>query len=37
VAERAKDPAKWLGQNLLGFALMDVRDTLDVKQMIANS
>lgn len=26
--ERAKDPAQWLGQNLLGFALMDVRDRL---------
>ena len=26
--QRAEDPQKWLGQNLLGFALMDVRETL---------
>jgi ribA/ribD-fused uncharacterized protein len=26
--ERAKNPATWQGQNLLGFALMDVRDEL---------
>jgi ribA/ribD-fused uncharacterized protein len=26
--ERAKNPATWQGQNLLGFALMDVRDKL---------
>lgn len=26
--EKAKDPNKWRGQNLLGFALMEVRDEL---------
>ncbi|WP_199169863.1 NADAR family protein [Rhodopirellula bahusiensis] len=26
--ERAKDPVTWQGQNLLGFALMDVREEL---------
>lgn len=26
--ERAADPARWLGLNLLGFALMDARDAL---------
>jgi len=26
--ERAKHPATWQGQNLLGFALMDVREAL---------
>lgn len=26
--ERSKNPAKWQGQNLLGFALMDVREEL---------
>jgi len=26
--ERTKDPAKWQGQNLLGFTLMDVRSRL---------
>jgi ribA/ribD-fused uncharacterized protein len=26
--ERSKNPATWQGQNLLGFALMDVRDKL---------
>ena len=26
--KRAKDPANWEGENLLGFALMDVRDEL---------
>jgi ribA/ribD-fused uncharacterized protein len=25
---RANDPANWLGTNLLGFALMDVREAL---------
>jgi predicted NAD-dependent protein-ADP-ribosyltransferase YbiA (DUF1768 family) len=24
----ARDPQKWKGQNLLGFALMDVREQL---------
>ena len=27
--EKAKDPATWRGQNLLGFALMDVRATIE--------
>ncbi len=27
----ANDPFKWNGQNLLGFALMEVRDTLKRK------
>jgi hypothetical protein len=26
--ENATNPARWRGQNLLGFALMDVRSTL---------
>ena len=26
--ERSKNPATWQGQNLLGFALMDVREAL---------
>ncbi|MDP9841687.1 putative NAD-dependent protein-ADP-ribosyltransferase YbiA (DUF1768 family) [Streptosporangium lutulentum] len=26
--ERAEDPARWNGLNLLGFALMNVRQTL---------
>ena len=25
---RAKDPSQWRGQNLLGFALMEVRDEI---------
>lgn len=28
----AKNPARWNGQNLLGFALMTVRDTLRAQQ-----
>lgn len=26
--ERARDPSRWRGQNLLGFALMKVREKL---------
>jgi predicted NAD-dependent protein-ADP-ribosyltransferase YbiA (DUF1768 family) len=26
--ERARHPAQWLGENLLGFALMEVRSVL---------
>ena len=31
---RAQDPAQWRGQNLLGFALMEVRD--EIKRVYAN-
>jgi len=31
---RAKDPAQWNGENLLGFALMEVRDELRRKHRI---
>ena len=27
---RASDPSQWQGSNLLGFALMDVRDQLSI-------
>ena len=31
---RAKDPRQWLGRNLLGFALMEVRD--EIRRTYAN-